>query len=329
VSAGFRILKDVEAVKPSGNAVFIALMLTAMIIWGGSWTSSKMIANLAQPEVLIFWRFLFAALSFAPILLIFGKPLKISGASFIHILLGSLFLLGYNKFFFWGLQNGFAGAAGVLVTTLNPLFTFLLMLVFFRRKVFPRQVIGLLLGYTGGGILLEIWAVNLSDLFASGNAFFILASLSWAFLTIVSEKSKDDSSPLVFSFYIFCLTAVLSFFVALPYKPLEVLHNGSVFWINILYMSFAASTFATTVFFFASGRLGSEKASAFIFTIPFSAVLISWWILGEIPRLCTIVGGVIAVSAVYLINVTPKVDPHVEVILSGKPESGEAEADTR
>ncbi len=300
-------------------------MLAAMVIWGGSWTSSKMIANLAQPEVLIFWRFLFAALSFVPILLISGKSRRISRTSFKHILTGSLFLLGYNKFFFWGLQNGFAGAGGVLVTTLNPLLTFLLMLFFFRRKVFPRQLLGLLLGFTGGGILLEIWAVNLSNLFASGNAFFLIASLSWAFLTIVSEKSKDDSSPLVFSFYIFCLTALLSFFAALPYKPLDVLHNGTVFWVNIIYMSCAASTFATTVFFFASGRLGSEKASAFIFTIPFSAVLISWWILGEVPRFYTIVGGVIAVSAVYLINVTPKADPHAEVILAGQPEPGERE----
>ncbi|MCD5407090.1 MAG: hypothetical protein LRZ99_05310 [Desulfotomaculum sp.] len=35
------------------------LMLFAMLAWGGSWTSAKIIAEYAAPEVLVFWRFFF------------------------------------------------------------------------------------------------------------------------------------------------------------------------------------------------------------------------------------------------------------------------------
>jgi len=302
--------------KSPGKTTFTILMLMAMFGWGGSWTSSKVIANMAHPEVLIFWRFLFTVLSFFPIMLVWKKSFALSRGSLIHVLMGALFLVTYNRFFFWGLQNGLAGAGGVLVTTLNPLLIFLLSLVFFRRKASKRQITGLVLGLTGGAILLEVWHISVAKLFGSGNAYFLAASIAWASLTITSEKSKHSASPLVFSFYVFCCATVIIFPVAYPLGIFDVFQLGWTFWFNILYMALIATTFATTVFFAASGRLGSEKAGAFIFLVPFSAVLFSWLILNEIPRWYTIVGGIIAMSAVYLINIKAK--PHPQAVISSQ-----------
>ncbi|MBU1652087.1 DMT family transporter [bacterium] len=302
--------------KSPGTTTFTVLMIMAMTAWGGSWTSSKVIASMAYPEVLIFWRFLFTVISFFPIMLIWKKSFSLNRSSLIHIVLGALLLLTYNRFFFWGLQNGMAGAGGVLVTTLNPLLIFLFSLIIFRRRARARQIIGLILGLTGGAILLEIWNLNIGHLFGSGNAFFIAACIAWASLTIVSEKSKHSISPLVFSFYVYCCATVIIFPVSLPLGVFDVFQFGWIFWFNILYMAFLATTFATTVYFAASGRLGSEKAGAFIFLVPFSAVLISWWILHETPRWYTIVGGIIAMSAVYLINIKAK--PHPQAVIASK-----------
>ncbi len=296
--------------KQPSNPFFILLMILSMAIWGGTWTSSKILANMAAPEVLIFWRFLISAITFIPVMFLFRQSFTLKKGSLKLLLLGSLFLLGYNKFFFWGLQNGLAGAGGVLVTTLNPILTFCFSLMIFRRSPFNKQIIGLILGLIGGSIILQVWAVNLTTLFASGNAFFLLAATSWAFLTVTSEKSKTELSPFVFSFYVYCLATVFGFFLALPYGIWEVFDFGLSFLVNIVYMSLFATTFATTIFFAASRRLGAEKASSFIFTVPFSAVLISWAILGENPTLSTLIGGIIAVSAVYLINYSPTPNPH-------------------
>ncbi|MBI5641926.1 MAG: EamA family transporter [Deltaproteobacteria bacterium] len=60
--------------------------------------------------------------------------------------------------------------------------------------------------------------------------------------------------------------------------------------------------FATTVYFFASSILSSRKASSFVFLVPFSAVILSWFFLGEVPRINTIAGGSLAIGAVYIIN---------------------------
>ncbi len=294
--------------KRPNQTVFTLLILLSMTAWGASWSSGKMIAPLAPPEVLIFWRFLFTFFTFIPVMLIFKKPFRVKSSSFIYIVLGSLFIVSYNKFFFLGLQNGFAGTGGVLVTTFNPILTFLFTIILFKQRIRGKQIVGLILGFTGGAILLEIWTINLDKLLQSGNAYFLLASVSWASLTITSEKSRMRISPLIFSFYVFGLSALLDFFLALPLGVWDFFNKGWVLWLNILYLSVFATTFATTIYFYASGRLGSQRASSYIFLVPASAVLISWAVLGETIRLTTVIGGMIAILAVYLINVRSKDD---------------------
>jgi drug/metabolite transporter (DMT)-like permease len=281
----------------------IILILMSMTAWGGSWTSAKVITNLSAPEVLTLWRFLITVISFIPILVWMKTPMKLSKRSFLQALAGAVFIVIYNKFFFLGLRYGLAGAGGVLVTTMNPLLTFILTILLFKRAATKVELVGIILGFTGGLILLEIWEISINKLLISGNLFFLIASLAWASLSLTSERSKNYMSPVVFSFYVYGFAVVLDLFISLPYPMFQPLKFGLGFWLNILFLSVGCTTFATTVYFYASTRLGSRRASSFIFLVPGSAVLLSWVLLREIPRLSTIIGGIIGVSAVYLINI--------------------------
>lgn len=289
------------------RTVLYFLLVLAMTAWGGSWSSGKVIAGTASPETLIFWRFLITFISFIPVMFILKLSFRLNRKAFLQSALGSLFIVGYNKFFFLGLSYGLAGAGGVLVTNLNPIFTLLLAVVFFRQSVTMLGKAGIALGLTGGMILLEIWNISLDKLLMSGNLYFILAATCWAFLSVISQASRGNVSPLVFSFYIYGFTVVLDFFFALPGDITAPLKFGGVFWFNLIYLSLFATTFATTVYFIASTKLGSHKASSFIFMVPASAVFISWMALGEIPQFSTIAGGIIAVIAVYLINARTRI----------------------
>lgn len=288
--------------KSPSTPVLISALILAMVAWGGSWPSGKLAAGTAPPEVLTFWRFLITIPAFLPILIIQRQPARLTWRALIYGLLGAVCIVSYNANFFRGLKTGMAGAGGVLVTTLNPILTTFFAAVAFKRRLTPRQILGLILGLIGGLFLLEIWALSPQHLMQTGNAFFVFAAASWAVLTIISEKSKGILPLLTFSFYVYCFATVLDFFLTRPEQILSAFHASPVFWINTAYLAIFATAFATTVYFLASSRLGSGRASSFIYTVPISAVLISWLLLGEVPKLTTIIGGAIGISAVYLIN---------------------------
>ena len=47
-------------------------MVAAMVIWGISWPSAKIIGRYADPELIMVWRFIFAAGTMASIMFFMG-----------------------------------------------------------------------------------------------------------------------------------------------------------------------------------------------------------------------------------------------------------------
>jgi drug/metabolite transporter (DMT)-like permease len=70
----------------------------------------------------------------------------------------------------------------------------------------------------------------------------------------------------------------------------------------MIYLAVLGQTVATTIFFVASGKLGSQKTSSFMFLVPFFALTSAWLILDEPIQLHIILGGIISMIAVYFIN---------------------------
>ena len=52
--------------------------------------------------------------------------------------------------------------------------------------------------------LLRIWQFNFELIFAKHNLYFIIASLLWPALTIVSSKSVK-TNPIMFTFYVYLI----------------------------------------------------------------------------------------------------------------------------
>jgi drug/metabolite transporter (DMT)-like permease len=273
-----------------------------MIIWGVSWASAKMITNYTNFEVILFWRLIVTFVSLVPVLWITKDSFRITKKALPYVVSGGLVMLFYNALFFLGLRNGLAGAGGVFVTTLNPIVNFFLVAILYKYHLHLWEYLGLALGLLGGFIILKIWGLSIGALLDGGNVYFILAAFTWAVLSIITAQSKMYISPITYSLYLYGFATVVSFCMALPYDWMQPLSFDYLFWINIFYLASISTSFGTTVYFIASSRLGSARASSFIFLVPASAMLSSWALLGESPEWTTILGGLLAISAVYLLN---------------------------
>jgi drug/metabolite transporter (DMT)-like permease len=271
-----------------------------MFLWGVGWTALKILTIELPMDIIVFWRFFIMSLSFLPILYFLKKPLVLNLSSIKYILGSSILNIAFMISSFYGVKSGFAYSGGVIITTLSPIMTFLLVLILFKKTLSKMQFFGLFIGLLGGSIMLEL---NNISLFLNGaNLYFLLCSVIWAGVTILAQHSHKHIHPIHYSFLISVIATISTFIYASDSNLLIVFQQDIRFWIAILYLAIFGQTIATTIFFIASGKLGSEKTSSFMFLVPLFAILSAYIILNEPIQIHILLGGLISIIAVYFIN---------------------------
>jgi drug/metabolite transporter (DMT)-like permease len=274
-------------------------MIIAMALWGGGWPALKIVTEHQGVEVVTFWRFFIMTLAFVPILVWWRRPIRLSKQGAAIAVGSALMNMAFMFLSFWGVMLATAGGGGVIATTLSPVLTLLLAILFFKTKVMQRHWIGLLIGLFGGAMMLEVWHI---ELIAGGNGVLALSALVWAVLTLLSQRSHHHMEPIHYSFFLGLFAMVMMFWIALPFGIFSVFDEGWQFWVAMLYLGVFGQTVASTIYFYASGKMGSGHASSYMFLVPLFALLSSYLVLGEIPSFWLVAGGSISLVAVYITN---------------------------
>jgi drug/metabolite transporter (DMT)-like permease len=105
-----------------------------------------------------------------------------------------------------------------------------------------------------------------------------------------------------YSFIISIIATIVTFIYGYSYGLESVFSQSTKFWIALIYLAVFAQSIATTIYFIASAKLGSQVTSSFMFLVPLFAVLIAWLLLNESIELHILVGGSLSILAVYFIN---------------------------
>jgi len=237
-----------------------------------------------------------------PVILITKNSFKVNVDGIKYIIIGAILIFCYNIFFFMGTNLGYANVGGVFVPTLNPIITFILSVIIFREKIYTKDFLGLAFGICGGAIVLEAWNISSGQMITNGNIFFLFASISWGIMSIVSGKSHNAIETLTFSFWVYFIASLFCLFINVNNNIFVVIDFDLMFWYNLIILSIGAQVFGTTVYFIATTKLGPPKASSFIFLVPITAPIFSMFIINEQLGIYTIIGGMMTMTAVYLIN---------------------------
>jgi len=287
--------------KELNKNVFYFLLFIAMIAWGASWVNAKVLSGYINEYELIFLRNFFTIITLGPVLIITKKYFYIDKKSLVLAILASIVMIAYMKGYFLGTKFGTASLGGALVTTLIPINTFLIMAIFFGKKIQKKDSLALLIGAIGVLTILNIWTFSYEQIFTIQNAYFIIASLLWPILTIISSKAVG-TSPMVFTFYMYIITTimVLVFFMDIDKIPFSSF--DTIFWVNILNLSIVSTTFATTIYFVGIEKLGTNEVSSFIFLVPFSAITLGAIFLDEDIGISIIIGTFLTIIAVKNLN---------------------------
>ncbi|MGX3010183.1 DMT family transporter [Helicobacter sp. 23-1044] len=277
---------------------FIFLLFVAMFFWGLSWPISKILSANHSPFIVAFGRFALVAVCLLPIIKYLGLSLKVPRSCFVRLGANIASNALYSLVFFYAINLGNAGSAGVITTTLSPILATLLSVIIFGAKLSRLECIGLGIGLISGVFFIS----GKGAIFDSFNLFFMLAAFLWACVTL--SVRKLPLHPLVINFYSAFFSAVL-FVPFLQSADFAIFSEGESLGF-LLIIALLSTVFGTSIYYKGIEVVGITKSASFTLLVPFFAVLLSFIILGEKPEISTAIGGILAIIAIYLISLYNK-----------------------
>ncbi len=271
-----------------------------MMLWGAGWPVLKILSQSVSWEVATFWRLAIMSLAYIPVLWWTKKPFRLDKSAWMTVSLSGFLYTLFMVLSFLGVHVATAGAGGMIITTLSPILIVIIAIVFTGFRPSKQHIFGLGLGLLGGMIMVELWeGTILSNI---GNLLFIFAAVTWSILSVLAQHSRQYVDPIRYSFFLGLVATLCMFFMAYGHGILSVFDQGFVFWSALLYLSVMTQTVATTIYFIASTKMGSGKASSYMLLVPVFALVSSYEMLGEVPAISLVIGGALSIAAVYWIN---------------------------
>lgn len=280
---------------------YILWMIVAMLFWGFAWTAGKVAAEHSNAQVAAFWRYAISFISIIPVIWFLKIPLKTDRQGVIYMVIAGVLTSLFNYLFFAGLSHGDAGYGGTMVTSLAPIITYVLSILFLGTNVSSRQIGALSIGILGALILLRVPFEGFAFL-SVDSAYFLGCAVVWALVTVVSQKAAARAHLMFYTFIVFGITTFINMLFALPHRPFDFGAYDAVFWWTILFIGVIPGTFSTALYFVSAGKVGAHRTGVFMFIVPVGAIVSSWVVYGETLAISTLVGCLMAFAAVILFN---------------------------
>ncbi len=278
------------------------LMFFAMISWGIAWTSASILNDYLDYFNLVFLRFLCGFISLLPF--VYRKlnlMVHIKTTTMINIIFMSILFFIYNYCFFKGTHLGNPGFGGVFVTTTNPVITFIIISLI-TRNITINRIAGIFTGVVGGLIILNVFSDGYTHLLSDKNKYFILCSLIWGVMTVLMSYGQKKIDSLLYITICYFSTTIIAFFFADVTKLNQIFTFDIIFYINFFLASIGAMSFGTSMYIYATPRLGPIQTSVFIFSVPFIALITANIVLGESITYNVIIGGILSMVSIFIVN---------------------------
>ena len=281
----------------------------SMFFWGMSYVWSKIVFQTYLPLTTIYFRLL---ISFV-VLYVFGyasgqlKPIQkrdrllFLGSAFLNPF---LYFVGEN----YGLSLVSASLSAIIVATI-PLFAPFAGWYFFRERLSPLNVTGLLISFAG--LLLII--VN-KDFQLNANPWGVLllflAVFSAVFYVVALKQLTERYNPVTIITWQNMIGSLyfLPFFLFIDGPTFITIKPGILPLVSLFMLGIFASSVAYVLYTLVVKYLGVIKSSLYTNLIPVFTIIFSFYLLGESFTLRKIAGMVIVIAGVVL-SETGKTQP--------------------
>ena len=287
---------------------YYAMLVIAMMFWGGSWVSAKITVSLAPPMTIGFFRFFIAIVLFLIVLLIVEPE---SRHFFRRSNLKWLFLVGLTGIFGYGVlfligMNFTTAAQGSIIAGFNPVTVSIVAHIVHKERLKRKwQYTGFAFAFTG--IIFVVGIQSLIDFhleYLIGNLTILGAMVTWGIYSSIGKEAMKTMTPLevntggaIIGATLFGLASINEHIWALP-----ALVNP-LFWVNAIYLGAFVTVVGFLFYFMSIKELGATQAGGFINLVPVFGTFFSALIMPDEPIYWTFgVGLLLVVCGISIIN---------------------------
>ncbi|MDI6871859.1 MAG: DMT family transporter [Bacillota bacterium] len=288
----------------SGNSFYLALacIVLAVVFWGVSFISTKVVLRVLSPVGVAFLRQLIALLVLVPWAArsraLVRVTLRDAGLLALSGLFGIVFYFVCEN---TGLKYTTASNASMLVAAL-PVFTMVTESLFFGLRVTWAMVLCVAASVAGVYLLVTVnGRLDFSSARLLGNGLVLLAMGSWVVYTVLNRKLAKAYSSLTVVVYQTFAGALLfvpliageaRLLLAFREYPLPLLGH-------LIFLGVCCSAVSYFAYVYAVRRLGATVAAAFLNLIPVVTAAGGYLVLGERLAWLQVGGMALVMGAVY------------------------------
>ncbi|ANH90789.1 MULTISPECIES: DMT family transporter [unclassified Streptomyces] len=312
------MMREHQVLTPSRLAAGAAAV--TVVLWASAFVSIRSAGAAYSPGALALGRLLAGAVALGALCLVRreGWPPREAwrGIALSGLLWFGFYMVALN----WGEQRVDAGTAA-LVVNVGPLLIALLGARLLGDRMPPRLLAGMGVSFAGAV------TVGLSMSGAGGSSVVgvvlcLLAAVGYAFGVVAQKPALGRASVLQVTTF-GCLVGAVA---CLPFAG-QLVHEAAraplTATLNVVYLGLFPTALAFTTWAYALARTSATRMGATTYAVPALVVLMSWLVLGEVPGLLTLGGGVLCLAGVAVSRSRPRRRPAAESL----PEADRAEAD--
>jgi drug/metabolite transporter (DMT)-like permease len=280
----------------AGTAVVLTLLV---VFWASAFPAIKLGLSGMGPAHLTLARHLVASAAFIGFLIAFGSrpwPAWRDVPRFVG--LGAIGITTYHLALNFGEVHVSAGASSLIIAT-APALTALVAWWLTGDRLPP-------LGWWGSGVALAgvglvVWGDgDLGDVHPAAG-LVLVSALATAFFAVLQRGFLTRYRPLEVTAYA-TWGGTLPLLVFLPGFGESLARADAPALLAVLHLGVVPSAIAYTLFAIALSRASAPVVTSFLYLVPVVALLLSWWWLGEVPSLVTLLGGLVTVVGVIVVQ---------------------------
>ena len=286
-----------EAVPQRDSRLALAAAIATVILWASAFVGIRAAGRVLSPGSLALARLVVGTVSLGILVAIRRPPLPRRADIPGLATCGLLWFGAYNLLLNQAERTVDAGTAAMLVNT-GPVFIAVLSGLFLREG-FPRRVVlGCLVGFAGAVVI--GFATSARGFQAGFGAALCIAAAAVYAGGVTAEKPLLRRNSALTVTWLACAIGAI---VCLPFAP-QLAHDlgrsdlGTVAW--AIYLGLFPTAIGFSFWAYALARTSGGRMGAMGYLVPPVAIAMGWVVLGDLPPVLALLGGVLCLAGVAI-----------------------------